>query len=238
MAPVLKTGRPQGRAGSNPVLSFDLNPREPARQGPLRSMDLPLENLTETWAIQARKAYIDGRFDDALAHCAEARQDHSNSSDASFLEALIYLMSDRLDEAETAIRTCLTSAPDFPNGNWLLAGLLLRRYGENDPRVIAAYEAVLASEPENLYARCEWGDLLRALGRSDEARDLFDDLRVRPVADEALRVEAAFKLGCVELVLGRNLEAHAAFQQVLDVAPDYLAADEMAALAASDLPNL
>ena len=65
-------------------------------------------------------------------------------------------------------------------------------------------------------------DILRVNGRYEEARDTYAFLR-QPAAceDASLRLDAAFKLGCVALVLNDNEAAREAFGSVLALDPNY-----------------
>ena len=111
------------------------------------------------------------------------------------------------------------------------AGLLRQMHGDNDPCVQEAYTLVLAVDPQNAYAQVERADVLRACGRYEEARDVYARCQSPDFCEDvALRVEAAFKLGCVALVLQENSLAHDSFRAVIAADPDYPDAHEMLAL--------
>ena len=140
-------------------------------------------------------------------------------------------MEERWSEALTELELLVAEAPDHPNAAWLRAGLLRQMHGDNDPCVQEAYALVLAVDPQNAYSQVERADVLRACGRYEEARDVYARCQSPDFCEDvALRVEAAFKLGCVALVLQENSLAHDSFRAVIAADPDYPDAHEMLAL--------
>lgn len=147
-------------------------------------------------------------------------------NEVRFIQGFTLLMLQRWEEALAALDALLADAPDFPDAAWVRAGLLRQLRGELDPAVLAAFDLALQIDPGNRYARVERADLLRVQGRYEEARDVYAVVR-SDCPDEALRVEATFKLGCVALVLQENECSREAFQAVLDIVPDYPDAQAM-----------
>lgn len=101
---------------------------------------------------------------------------------------------------------------------WLRAGLMRGVHGDFDPRVLSAYDEALVHDPSNPYVRVERADILRSLGRTEDARSEYEAVMAQTV-ESALRCEVAFKLGCVYLALDSPREALAAFHTVLEHDP-------------------
>ncbi len=181
----------------------------------------------------ARVAAEEGRFEEALGLAALLLEADPVDRDARFITAMSLLMLDRPVEARTVLDPFVAEHPDYPNAAWLRAGLLRRLLHEAHTEVLAAYDLVASVDPANLYALVERADILRAHGRYGEARDCYARIQSEEVcADATLRIEAAFNLGCVALVLGETDTARAAFQKVLNTEPEHAEAAAMLALIA------
>lgn len=172
----------------------------------------------------ARAQYLNGleRFGEALEACREALQRDPGNAEARFAQGFALLMQERLTEADAVLAALLAEVPAYPDAAWLRAGLLRKQRGDHAPEVLTAYDVALAADPANLYAQSERADVLRALGRYEEARDIYRALHSPDYCpDETLRLEAAFQLGSVSLVLQDMPTAREAFRRVLAIAPDY-----------------
>ncbi len=172
-----------------------------------------------------------GRLEEGLAVLRQARGADATDPAVRFGVCFTLYLLQRWPEALAELDAFITDAPKYADALWLRAGLLRRLYDDSDARVLDAYDAVLCADASNLYARLERADVLRALGRYEEARSVYADFALPDVCpDEALRVEAAFKSGCVALVLNDPDAARVSFQSVVDIAPDYPDARDMLAL--------
>lgn len=141
---------------------------------------------------------------------------------AQFQKAYALLVLDRLAECEVTIERLCAEFPAYPDARWLLAGVLRRNRGENDPEVLAAYEQALESDPQNPYVRSEYASLLRATGRYNEAFAVYSELCAPGACeDEELRMEVGFQLGAVAQALGDYGAALAAYRAVLAIDPDH-----------------
>jgi tetratricopeptide (TPR) repeat protein len=142
--------------------------------------------------------------------------------DALFARAVALLMLRQLEEALPPLEELLARTPNYPNAGWLRAGMIRQRLGDQHPDTLAAYDAALEAAPDNLYMLTERADILRALGRYEEARNTYAALCAPEICpDEELRAEVTFKLGCVAMVMNDNETARDAFYDVLEIAPDY-----------------
>lgn len=180
---------------------------------------------------QSQALWTEGQYKEALQVSEQALALDSQNTDARFAQGLSLFMLDRLEEADTVLSTLLSSHPDYPNAAYLRAGLIRKQKGDQAPEVLDAYDLTLSVDPANLYALCERATILRAVGRYEEARDIYVRLQSPDFCpDETLRTEAAFNLGCVAMVLQDNETARKAFRAVLAVVPDYPDAEAMLAL--------
>ena len=190
--------------------------------------DLRLADCADLLAMQAALLGDLGRLEEALAALRQARCVDDAHQAARFGMCFTLYLLERWPETLTELDALVLDAPNHGEALWLRAGLLRRLHGDHDPRVLDAYDATLCADPSNLYARLERADILRSLGRYQEAHAVYAAFLLPDACpDEALRVEAAFKSGCVSLVLGDKDTAHSAFQSVVDTAPNYPDAREM-----------
>ena len=187
------------------------------------------ETPDEAAVLTARAAVLTdlGRMEDALACFRRVLEENAANPEARFGLCFTLYLLERWPEALTELEVFVAACPDYANAAWLRAGLLRRLYGDRDARVLDAYALVVQVDPANAYAQLERADALRACGRYEEARDVYTRYASLATEDEALRVEAVFKLGCVSLVLQDNDAARSAFRAVLDAAPDYPDAEDM-----------
>jgi tetratricopeptide (TPR) repeat protein len=137
-------------------------------------------------------------------------------------------------EALTMVEEVLNQEGVPTEAWWLRAGLMRGVYGDFDPRVLSAYDEALLREPSNLYARVERADILRSLGKTEQACAEYES--VMALTEEgALRYEVAFKLGCVYWALNRPHEALSAFHIVLEHDPTNAEARELCDRLAGEL---
>ena len=170
-------------------------------------------------------------FRQALSLDTTRLKANAKKQEARFGICFTLYMAERWSEALTELEAFVAESPAYPNAAWLRAGLLRRLYGDSDVCVQEAYALVIKVDPDNAYAQVERADVLRASGDYEAARDVY--VRYQSPAqcdDAALRVEAAFKLGCVALVLQDNSLARDSLRAVLAAAPDYPDAQAMLAL--------
>ncbi len=190
-----------------------------------------IEDCADLLALRAALLGDLGRLEESLAVLRHARCVDATHHAARFGLCFTLYLLERWPEALSELEAFVADAPDQADALWLRAGLLRRLYDDSDARVLDAYDAVLRADASNLYARLERADVLRALGRYEEARSVYADFADADICpDETLRVEAAFKAGCVALVLNDTPAARVSFQSVIDAAPDYPDARDMLAL--------
>ena len=198
----------------------------------LETSDIP----EDAAVLVARAAVLTdlGRMQDALACFRRVLEEEAANPEARFGLCFTLYLLERWPEALTELEIFVAACPEYPNAAWLRAGLLRRLYGDRDTRVLDAYALVVQVDPANAYAQLERADALRTCGRTEEARDIYACYASPATEDEALRIESAFKLGCVSLVLQDNDAARSAFRAVLDAAPDYPDAQDMYDLVTDD----
>ncbi|HLI48983.1 MAG TPA: hypothetical protein VKV18_09875 [Chthonomonas sp.] len=137
-------------------------------------------------------------------------------------------------EALTTVEEVLNQKGVPAEAWWLRAGLMRGVYGDFDPRVLSAYDEALLHDPGNLYARVERADILRGLGKTEQACTEYES--VMALAEEgALRCEVAIKLGCVYWALNKPREALCAFHTVLEHDPTNTEARELCDRLAAEL---
>lgn len=198
----------------------------------------------DTLLLRAQALNDLGRFTEALAACSKAAalclpgsaphdgpnvQRSDLKPKIAFTLGFTRMMLQQWEEALLTLDALLLDAPDFPDAAWMRAGLLRQLRGEFDPLVLDAFDQAIQADSSNYYACVERADLLRALGRYEEAQDAYVAVR-QACPDEALLVETTFKSGCVAMVLHKNDQAREAFQAVIAIAPDYPDAAEMLSL--------
>lgn len=188
-----------------------------ARDRPAAYFLLSLANLEERL----------GRNAEARAHLEQATEKAPENVAARAQLAGLDLSEGRLENAAEGWRRLVELAPTGDAlGNYGLALMLLRRYGEAE----AAYRRALALAPRQAETRLNLADALELLGRRDEAAGLYRDLVAEPPADFgdswqlwAVRAQAAAQLG-------QPAEARAALAEMLRRAPENGAAALSAAL--------
>lgn len=161
------------------------------------------------------------RYSEAIDAANAALEQNPEDADTRLTLCICLFLTGDLAETLRQLKRYAAFNPDNPTARWLLAGTLLKLYGELNPHVMDAYDNLLAIDPDNAHAQTERAGILRALGRTEEAKTVYQQFSTADNNDEILRLECLFNLGCVCMVLGQNDEARAAFQTVLDLAPDY-----------------
>ena len=135
--------------------------------------------------------------------------------------ATLLMLCDWLPEAQTCAERCLSLDPAFPHARWLHAGIMSRRLGEGrHPELLTAYQIAHEAEPDNAYLCIEYADVLRTFEDYAQAQTLYARASEK-AEDEAVKVEAEFKQGCVLLTLGKEAESKRAFNRVLEIMPDH-----------------
>lgn len=168
-----------------------------------------------------------GDLDNVLLCCEHARN-FGTPPALLFIQGFTLMQIGRERDAIAVFDSLSEIQPDYPNAAWIRAGLIRQIHGDQHPDTLTAYETVLTLDPDNLFVRVEYADILRGHGRYVEAREIYEAVFTSEACpEEALRVEAAFNLGCVALVMEDSTAAHAAFRFVLDAAPDYPDAQAM-----------
>ncbi len=166
--------------------------------------------------------------------CCERAQHFGASPALLFIQGFTLMQMGRERDAVAVFDTLSEIQPEYPNAAWIRAGLIRQIHGDQHPDTLASYETVRTLDPDNLFARVEYADILRGHGRYREAREIYQAVFTSDACtEEALRIEATFNLGCVALVMEDAMAASEAFRFVLDAAPDYPDAQAMYELAAS-----
>ena len=194
-------------------------------------MSTSTTDLIDTHCQTSERLNLEGFPDEALAEADRALSLEPHNPRARFQKAYSLFLLGSLAQAGDVLDDLCQTSPDYPNAQWLRAGVLRRRLGDHDPNVLGAYRQALDSDSANLYIQSEIADVLRARGAYAEARAMYRQLASHEACeDEALRIEATFQLGVVSQVLGELDEALAAFSTVLEQMPDYPDAREMVEL--------
>ena len=177
-----------------------------------------------------------GYFEEALQTCDTALALRAFHDTALWWRAYALFMMERLNEALVGFDALLAHVPTYPNAAWMRAVTLHRLRGERSPIVMEAYDRAVAANAADPYVQVERADILRVHGRYEEARDAYALVRQPAFCDDAaLRIDAAFKLGCVALVLNEVETARDAFLEVLKLDPNY--PDARAMFEFIDLPS-
>lgn len=130
------------------------------------------------------------------------------------------LRAEDLAAAAAKFEEALAIAPDLHQARTILARIYLRQ-GRNEEAVAAA-EALLADDPGDTDALGTKYDALVALGRTDEAAEVIDELAaVAPGRDTAARV---YNLGVAALRAGELGTAAERFEKALELEPGLMPA--------------
>ena len=115
-----------------------------------------------------------GNYDEALKICEKALLECSQSAEVLFQRAYLLFLLHRPLEALSDLDNILKIDSNYPNAQWLKAGVLRRMRGDFSPEVLAEYELASLDDPSNLYLKSELADILRANGRGQEAITLYE----------------------------------------------------------------
>ena len=170
----------------------------------------------------------EGDYDEALKICDEALLKCNLSTSVRFQRAYLLFLVNRSNEAISDLDCLLDTDSEFPNAQWLKAGVLRKLHGDHSTEVLACYEKASLNASSNHYLKCEFADILRANGRVQEAISLYEALlKSSLLEDEYLAIEVRFSLGLAKMSVGDFLAARNEFQSVVDVDPNYPDALEM-----------
>ena len=163
-----------------------------------------------------------GYYEETFAVCDAILKTAPQAHTALWWKAFSLYRMERIGEALAAFDALLAQAPHYPNAAWMRAISLRSLRGERAAIVMEAYDRAASADPKNACVLMDRADILRVNGRYEEARATYAFLR-QPAAceDSSLRLDAAFKLGCVALVLNDNETAREAFGSVLSLDPNY-----------------
>jgi tetratricopeptide (TPR) repeat protein len=166
-------------------------------------------NHPDSWynlAVLQRRA---GRFDQALASYAQAlAHGISRPEEVHLNRGVIFADCLRRDrEALQELRAALALNPHYAPALFNLANLMTD-LGERDA-AIAAYEQLLAVDPQSAEALARYADLKRAAGPDDPIVDRLRQAIARPGATAADRASLGF-------ALGRALDGCGAYDQAFD----------------------
>ncbi len=123
---------------------------------------------------QANKFLQTGEADSAEAVCAEALDQHPEDANFLCLSARALLKLERLEEASARIEHALSIFPEFGRAHEVRGDLLLAK-GEL-PAGAEALQQALKLDPKRQHTRMKLGQVLLALGRVDEARELQGEI--------------------------------------------------------------
>jgi tetratricopeptide (TPR) repeat protein len=147
---------------------------QPRRRG---AADQPLtsEGLATSLRVAA-ELRVAQRYDEAISIYLEIERRNTDVADATYFLVLIDLARDRPGEALPRLRTLVKRYPQIPN-LWNALAYTQDQLGQSD-EAIAAYERLIALEPTS--SRTELAGLLEAVGRLDEANEIFCQLAAQP----------------------------------------------------------
>lgn len=129
--------------------------------------------------------------------------------------AVELLRSERIDEAEPALREVLRRSPDQPDALHFL-GILRHTQGRTD-EAIELIRRALAAVPGNASAWNNLGNVLLLAGRGDEAADAYDHAVTLGESEEAVR--ALNNLGVLHRKLGRLDRSELALRRAIERDP-------------------
>jgi tetratricopeptide (TPR) repeat protein len=155
--------------------------------------------------------------DRALGVLKSAPDDPGADPDSLALAAWLALVAEREpDGAERLARAALERGGEVRFASAALAEVLLRR-SEHD-EAIAVLRAAMARHPDLRWYELTLADALSEAGRTGEAEELLE----RAAADPDLRRHAVKRLSRWALERGDRERARRFFEELVDLAPDYL----------------
>lgn len=184
--------------------------------------------LSDNGPFQAgRKAYRDGRYDEAAAHFAAAADRAPDNPMVQNYQGLTARRLGREDAAERHWKTVLDTNGPYGAAH-LNLGLL---YANHDRPEEAAhhYRRALSLNPNHARAHYNFGLLYLQTERPSQAAPHLE--RASRLGSNSLRAKAAHHHGRALLAIGESGAARAAFREAISVQPDYV--DPRMALASS-----
>lgn len=158
-----------------------------------------------------------GDLDGAIAACEQALAAGAGVA-ASLALGGALLEAGRIDEAETALRTAVATAPEDA-GTWLELGNMYL-VGRRFDAAVAALERATELAPDLAVAAINLGNALIETGRLDDA---FASYR-RALAADPENIEAHYNVFVVRRQQGDFATARQALDRVLELEPDHVEA--------------
>ncbi len=170
--------------------------------------------------ILAKLAAQDGRFDEALSRMDKVVARHPENSILAFERAMILIDASRPDAAEAALRTVVTSHPDFYDAQRVLGRLLLDRAGSDRAKVDQALthlQAAFNLDPDDIGTGMAVAQILLSTNRTAEAEKVLAQLLERAPDQRALNYTYAQVL----TKLGRGDESRQYLERAVEVDPTF-----------------
>ena len=156
-----------------------------------------------------------GRVDEALAHCEQARQISPGDPDAWYNLGLARFANGQVDTAATCFAKTLEIQPGYAKAHFSLGTLLFQK-GQPE-EALSHFQKALENRPDYAEAHNNLAAILLEKGRVGEAISHFQKaLEIQP--DNA---QAQFNLGNLLLQSGRVDEAIAHLRRAVELRPDF-----------------
>jgi len=182
-------------------------------------------DISEAWYNRGNVLKQLGRYDDALSSYDKALEFNPGYSDAWCNRGITLVQFGRYDDALTSFDNALEINPDFSEA-WYNRGAALAHFGRHAEAVVS-YDKAHKLNPEYSVPWYISSGLLGNLGQRNRAVTSFDD-QIKSLEillkNDPNCYPAWFNRGVLLAILGRNEDALASFDKVLEIDPNNEAA--------------
>lgn len=173
--------------------------------------------------LMAKLAAEEGRFDEALSRIDKVITKNPGNPVLLYERAMMLIDANRIDRAESELRTVVEKSPQFFDANRVLGRILLDRAGNNKAKVEEALkylQAAFKANPDDLSTGIAVSQILRSFERNAEAERVLATMVERAPDQRALN----FNYAQVLTALGRLKEARQYLERSVVLDPTFNAA--------------
>jgi predicted Zn-dependent protease len=173
--------------------------------------------------LMAKLAAGEGRFDEALSRMDKVISKNPGNPVLLYERAMMLIDANRIDRAESELRTVVEKSPQFFDANRVLGRILLDRAGNNRAKVEDALkylQAAFKANPDDLSTGIAVSQILRSFERNEEAERVLATMVERAPDQRALN----FNYAQVLTALGRLKEARQYLERTVALDPTFNAA--------------